>query len=127
MKKIYFTFLFLMISFIIGCDTTSVDGYSSLVPDRPAYSTSDSIPIPKLSVGVPIHGGNNISISWTQIEFINYYELEQSINKDFRPSFLIYSGPVNSVQYTRSNITSYYRVRAIYGTLASQWSGIGSD
>jgi len=127
MAKLYLTYLLLIIAFIIGCENTSVSDNSSLLPDRPAYSSSDSIPIPKLSVGVPIHGGDDISITWTQIDFINYYELEQSINIDFRPSFLIYSGSENIIHYTRSNITNYYRVRAIYGTLASQWSNIGKD
>ena len=108
-----------------GCDSDlPVSDTNNPPSGYRTYTISESMSVPTLSVGIGIEDGI-VSASWSVVEPVSLYELEESFDETFIASTLIYSGTAHQVDHLNNIGHRYYRVRAVYDTTASRWSNIG--
>ena len=126
MHNAFSIFILLAATVLISCQQTTEQDNSHLnTGGRPDYSVLESLPVPKLSVGIGIESGL-IHVSWTQVDSVDYYELEQCFTSDFISPSLEYAGADRSISFHSAAGHSFFRVRTIYQGSASYWSNIAS-
>src|SRR3989339_276468 len=106
MRILKYFFLVFFLLLLSNCsELIQTNGFSDDLNYRPNYPISETLQTPTLSFGIGIETGESF-IHWTNVESVDFYELEKS-----------YTEGGSLIRY-------YYRVRVIYNLSASKWSNI---
>jgi hypothetical protein len=82
---------------------------------------------PELNAISNADGDGNYTVSWSSSEGADTYTLEEDDNIDFSSPGTVYSGSSTSKDLSGRDVgTYYYRVRASYSSVSSDWSNIVS-
>jgi len=124
MRILKYFFLVFFLLLLSNCsELIQTNGFSDDLNYRPNYPISETLQTPTLSFGIGIETGESF-IHWTNVESVDFYELEKSYTEGFESSWLIFRGSEISFTEPGSLIRYYYRVRVIYNLSASKWSNI---